>query len=169
MSILIDEIISKEAPVHIDEVVSRICELYETNSQELPAVSWDLYTKTGNLSRKSLRQRIMNSFSREAFMMQNDFILKRNEKVRPRRPHSAHDSRKPEHIAPLEIQGTIRIYLANAFSVSVEDLKREVARLLGYGRAGANIATIIGGGIDALVRNGEIEIADEKVRLANSK
>ncbi|PVD18073.1 hypothetical protein V512_014465 [Mesotoga sp. Brook.08.105.5.1] len=161
---LIGAIIEKEAPVHLDEVVSRIIMLFDTRP-DLLQVNWDMYTKSGNVSRKSLREYVMAQFPRDSYVLQGDFLLKRNERILPRRSASRDDMRKPEHIPPVEIQEAIKLCLKNAFTMDREDLKTDVARLFGYKRTGTNISNVIDNEVSLLIRNHEIQIQDGKVSI----
>ncbi|WP_292593027.1 AAA domain-containing protein, partial [Mesotoga sp. UBA5825] len=161
---LIGAIIEKEAPVHLDEVVSRIIMLFDTRP-DLLQVNWDMYTKSGNVSRKSLREYVMAQFPRDSYVLQGDFLLKRNERILPRRSASRDDMRKPEHIPPVEIQEAIKLCLKHAFTMDREDLKTDVARLFGFKRTGTNISNIINNEISLLIRNHEIQIQDGKVSI----
>ena len=157
-------IIEKEAPVHLDEVVSRISMLFDTHPHLLQ-VNWDMYTKSGNISRKNLREFVMTQFPRDSFVLQGDFLLKRNERILPRQSASRKDVRKPEHIPPVEIQEAIKLCLKNAFTMDREDLKTDVARLFGFKRTGTNISTVIDNEVSLLVRNHEIQVQDGKVSI----
>jgi len=161
---LIGAIIEKEAPVHLDEVVSRIIMLFDTRP-DLLQVNWDMYTKSGNISRKSLREYVMAQFPRDSYVLQGDFLLKRNERILPRQSASRNDMRKPEHIPPVEIQEAIKLCLKHAFTMDREDLKTDVARLFGFKRTGTNISNIINKEISLLIRNHEIQIQDGKVSI----
>lgn len=165
MHVLMKAIIEKEAPVHLDEVVSRIASFYETNPQRLQMMTWDMYTKSGNISRKSLREYVITQFPRDSYVLQGDFLIKRNEKILPRKSASKDDIRKPEHISPVEIQEAIKLCLKNAFTMSKEDLKRDVAGLFGFKRMGAIISNVIGKEIDFLIRNHEIKVQGEKISI----
>ncbi|WP_375232255.1 AAA domain-containing protein, partial [Mesotoga sp. TolDC] len=59
-------VIEKEAPVHLAEVVSRISMLFDTRP-DLLQLNWVMYTKSGNISRKNLREFVMTQFPRNSF------------------------------------------------------------------------------------------------------
>ncbi len=148
----------------MDEVVSRIIMLFDTRP-DLLQVNWDMYTKSGNISRKSLREYVMAQFPRDSYVLQGDFLLKRNERILPRQSASRNDMRKPEHIPPVEIQEAIKLCLKNAFTMDREDLKTDVARLFGFKRTGTNISTVIDNEVSLLVRNHEIQVSRGKVSI----
>ena len=85
--------------------------------------------------------------------------------ILPRKSASKDDIRKPEHISPVEIQEAIKLCLKNAFTMSKEDLKRDVAGLFGFKRMGAIISNVIGKEIDFLIRNHEIKVQGEKISI----
>jgi very-short-patch-repair endonuclease len=163
---LIKAVLEKEAPVHLDEVVSRILGLYENHPALLPAMNRNMYTKSGSISRKRLKQYLLFHLPKEKYELDGDFILNHNETVLPRRAAGA-NARKADHIPPVEVREAIRLCLKDAFSMNREDLKTDVSKLFGFGRLGTAINELIDKEIEFLIQNGQLESDADRLSLSD--
>lgn len=163
---LIEAILEKETPVHIDEVLTRLIELLDSGDQQLPEIPWNLRTKSNKLSRKKLKQAITTRIDLTRYALEGEFIIEKNSVPFPRVVLDKINLRKPERIPPLEIRQAAKVCLRNAFSMAGEDLKAEVSRLFGYKRLGSVMSESISKEIDNLLKNDEIEIDVDKFKLS---
>lgn len=163
---LIQAVMEKEAPVHLDEVVSRILGLYENHPTLLPAMNRNMYTQSGSISRKRLKQYLLFNLPKEKYELEGDFILNRSETVLPRRATGA-NGRKADHIPPVEVREAIRLCLKDAFSMNREDLKTDVSKLFGFRRVGTTMNELIEKEIKFLIQNGQLESDTDRLSLSD--
>ena len=161
---LIDGIIQKEAPIHIDELLSRIMEMYKYNGfyniSEVP----DFFTDSGNISNKKLRNFVEN-YVRKNYNLSDKFILNTDKEIKPRRVLNNKEKLEHDHIYNLEIQKAIKLILEKVFSVNSNDLVKSVAAFFGYSRAGERIRRRILEEISELIIKNEIVSNNEKLTL----
>ena len=81
-----------------------------------------------------------------------------------RAPEQAAEPRPIEHIAPEEIAEAALLCVSEARSLSLADLARETAQLLGYARNGPKIDEAMQTAIEALRGSGRIAIDGDVVR-----
>jgi len=146
---IVTAIVSVEQPIHQDEVARRL------------AGSFDLQ-RAGNLIQTTAHNGLLNAMRRGLAMNQGEFwVTSQARSIVPRdRSGTPQGSpvRRPDFIAPAEYQATVRVVLEQNLATSREEIAVEVARLLGFGRTGKDLAAAIETAIDMLLAN---ELADE--------
>jgi very-short-patch-repair endonuclease/DNA polymerase III delta prime subunit len=134
---IIENIVAVEAPLHIDDLVSRVASCLECTRVTVK-VSKQVSDLVKNLSRKrklSVRDQFIFKYE------QNQVVVR-----------SRAGTRIPaERIAPEEYQEAILMILRNRDSVDRRDLINTVRALLGFGRTGTNLESSINAAIEDLL------------------
>jgi len=153
------QVVESESPIHVDEAGRRV------------AASWGVTRLTSKV--QEIIARAIESTLRDAVLFgRDDFLWNDAEEVdsiSPRARDSDEAPREPELIAVEELAAAARLILAREFRISRADLITQVAKVLGFGRAGARMRDRVGLGLDGLVES-SLALEDENgFRLIDSE
>jgi hypothetical protein len=147
-------VLEVEAPIHRDELVRRVADFWG-------------FQRAGN----KIGERILRSIDyldrRELVEVRGDFVYLPNSgppQVRSRALDGV--IFQAEHIAPEEIKAAVRLLLRHRAPLLPSEILSETARLLGFGRTGKHLRTVIDDAIKRLKEAGELEVGGLGNRLA---
>jgi len=127
---MLREVIHVEGPVHIEVAARRL------------AKAWELQ-RVGSRMRKAVNV-ALRSLTREGKVRQHGKFLwpnRRDFQITVRRPDPGNEDtlRGIEFIAPEELGLAVKNLVRDALSITEDELVKEVARIFGFDRTGANI------------------------------
>lgn len=73
------------------------------------------------------------------------------------------ERREADHLSPAEVSNGVHEVLKNQISLLRTDLVKEVAKLFGYGRIGANVELAMQQGIDKAIERGFVRMENDRV------
>ena len=150
-------VVKLEGPVHVDEVFDRILD------------AWGI-TRAGRRITLVLNQAMALAAQARQIDQRGEWLWPiRLEKpiVRApdrRTPDQDDEPRPIEHIAPEEIAEAALLCVSEARSLSMSDLMRETAQLLGFARNGSKVDEAVAAAIEMLKTSGRIVVEGETVR-----
>ncbi len=145
-------VVKLEGPVHVDEVFDRIME------------AWGV-TRAGRRISAILMQAIELAAQARQIDQRGDFLWPIGlEKPIVRTPDQNDEPRSIEHVAPEEIAEAAVLCVSEARSLSLADLARETAQLLGFARNGPKIDEAIQIAIESLHASERIAIEGDVAR-----
>ena len=139
-------IVDVEGPVHIEVIYGRLRDHPEFSSWR----SSDL--------RRWLPQQIDLACIRGAVRRRGNFIWANDEQLkrRPRKPGQGMNNRDIEHISETELRAAVCLTIGEMFGGTQDEVIRQTARNLGYGRTGKRISERIGAVVDSMLAGGAL-------------
>ncbi|GLS36331.1 hypothetical protein GCM10010869_19200 [Mesorhizobium tianshanense] len=140
---LVEQVVATEAPVHLDEVVSRIRD------------AWGLQRAGGRIL-DAVERGLIVAESRGAVARRGNFCFKPDAPIslRDRSQVLSPGLRKPEMIAQEEIaEGAIEVVTSN-LGATEEEIAMRVARMLGFKATSAQLRSVISAAVSDLVVKG---------------
>ncbi len=152
---MVQKVINTEGPVHKKEAARRIA-----NSAGFSRVGARMMTHIES----ALKQGTQGGF----LHYENDFIFKDAKKYVWLRDRSNLDnSFKNIELVPYEeLELAILESVKLAFSISKEDVISEALSLMGFNRVTANAKKFVMNVLDALIKNGKLDVSEQLIRLA---
>lgn len=146
------EIVEAEGPIHLEEALRSLARSYATNASPR--------------SSEAFRRAVDFAQGQGWLRIRGDFLWSAGMEEPPVR-HRGPDCpiRRPEAIAPEEIAAAIRLTLRREFGLPRDGLIERTARMMGFQRTGAGIASEFSKVVDALMQSGEVR-ADAQGFLA---
>lgn len=137
-------VVDVEGPVHIDEVMHRIRELWR-------------YRRTGQRIQRAIERGINHAERERQIRRRGDFLWPVVMDVVPVRRRTGNPPPDIRLICDEEIEGAIRLVLERQFGTLLDDLCVQVSRLLGFHATHEVTAGGISRVIDNLIREGNLE------------
>jgi len=145
-------VVKLEGPVHVDEVFDRLLD------------AWGI-TRAGRRITLVLNQAIALATQAGQIDQRGEWLWPIGlEKPIVRTPDQDDEPRPIEHIAPEEIAEAALLCVSEARSLSLMDLMRETAQLLGFARNGSKVDEAVAAAIEALRATERIVVEGETVR-----
>jgi very-short-patch-repair endonuclease len=157
MTELVASIVSKEGPIHEEEVARRVAE------------AWGLQ-RAGSRIRGAVLKGLRDAARLERVHQESHFWVATGSPKRPT-PRSRRDVdsvtlRKPEYLPPREIEAALLEVIRDGVGVSPEDAVVEVSRVFGFDRAGQLIQSVVMNAVASLVKSGEVIDSDGSLAIA---
>jgi hypothetical protein len=149
LAALVEEVVEVEAPVHVDEVISRVRD------------AWGLQRAGGRIQ-EAVERGIAVAVSRGSVERRENFLYKPGKAVclRDRSLVSSLGLRRPELIASEEIaEGICSVVTANLGATEAETAA-QVSRMLGYKAAKVQLRGAIAAVIERLRKDGRLKLAN---------
>ncbi|NGO53469.1 DUF3320 domain-containing protein [Mesorhizobium camelthorni] len=149
MAGLVEQVVATEAPIHLDEVVSRIRD------------AWGLQRAGGRIQ-DAVERGLIVAESRGALVRRGQFCFKPGATIslRNRSQVISPGLRKPETIAQEEIaDGVIEIVKSN-LGATEDEIATRVARMLGFKATSAQLRSVISAAVSELVNRGNLRSQD---------
>ncbi|MHB2018043.1 MAG: DUF3320 domain-containing protein [Candidatus Xenobia bacterium] len=142
------DVLKVEAPISCDELVRRV------------AACWGIH-RAGS----RVKERVLRTVSEAGGVRRGDFVWPADQSPATWRAFRVpgDKARDASDIPPEEIANAAAEVLRVAVSLSVEDLAKESARLLGYNRAGKNVVAAMEEGVKCLERQGRCKLDGTRV------
>jgi very-short-patch-repair endonuclease len=138
-------VVQAESPVHINEVFRRIAD------------AWNVQ-RIGNRISDVLNNAVIHAMQNRIIVQRGDFFWNREmTKPVPRsRANMPLGSRKIELVAPEEIALVIKKVVVESFGIHHDELSGSVVRSFGFGRASADMVSLVEGVIKSVLESGDI-------------
>ncbi|HKO01692.1 MAG TPA: DUF3320 domain-containing protein, partial [Thermoanaerobaculia bacterium] len=150
LAIAVEDVVTVEGPVHVDEVVRRI------------RVLWGLQ-RAGNRIREAVDRAVHLALRRRIIIRDGDFLRMPDAAVRVRR-RNGDPLARIDFIADAEISESLRHVLRTQFATPREDLIDAAVRRLGIQATSAAISNRVGTVIAAQLASGVFEQSGELIR-----
>jgi len=151
---LVVELARVESPIHVEEATRRVREAYG-------------FGRAGRRIREAVNDAIRYAASRERVRKRGDFLWEPNMSLPLARDRSAHPSmRKVGLVCDEEIAEAVKIVVRRGYGMRREDVPRETARAMGFGRLTRGVQTRIAGVVSDLIENGDLVERDGEVMTA---
>lgn len=145
-------VVKLEGPVHVDQVADRI------------SAAWGV-TRTGKRIQAVLARAIEIAVLSGLVIRRDEFLWPIGlERPIVRAPDGNGEPRPIEHIAPEEIAEAAYLCISEARRLLVDDVIRETAQLLGYGRVAPRIEVAVQTALTQLQGAGRVEVIENTVR-----
>lgn len=145
------DIVSVEGPIHIDDLVERVVEFWNT--------------KAGRRIVEKIKDTCINAWHSKKIIKKNDFLLIHQAKVLVRSRLGIKSD--PERIFHKEYREAVLLVLNTGYTFSRKKLTDEVRGILGFGRTTAILEDLIGQAIDELLKSGVAGDASSGITLRN--
>lgn len=152
---LLAELVEAEGPIHFDYAVQRLAE------------AWDL-KRIGPKAFQAVKEAADMLLREKKVVNKGNFLWPTKlVEVPVRLPVSncPHSKRRPEHIAPEEIESAIKLITQYALGISVESLISETAKVFGYNHFGEKIREVITEIYQKMLRERKIECINDTVTV----
>ena len=157
MSDILLRILEQEAPVHEDELVTRVRNLWKLG-------------RAGNRIQQAVTDGIDRLIGSAQCVREDEYFLNlpgRLPIVRRRDGVFSASLRKPEMLPPSEIRAAICHLLRANHGAEIDDIRIPVARMFGIKNASSQIRDLITEQVTALLRNGSVVQQDRVFKLAS--
>ena len=149
-------IVNAEGPIHREAVMRRIAAAWGVGR-----VGSRIRQTLSGIVESTVRQRVVRLSRDSQYLWPKDEV-----QIVPRVPDDDDERRPMDEICPEEITAAVKVCLKHAYgSVSREDLSILVVRLFGYQRVTDRLSAPVGAVIDAMLKQGEIEMRNGLVRM----
>ena len=153
---ILNEIVKVEGPLHIELAAHRLA--YALGFQ-----------RVGNRVREAVNRSIRNLLREEAIKRVNKFLWPNKDDFNlvVRQPlFKEKESYRPiKFVSPEEIELAIKNLICAALSIPEEDIIREVARIFGFDRIGANISDRLKKIIHQMISRGDLVFKGDRISL----
>jgi very-short-patch-repair endonuclease len=140
---MIVELVNMEGPVHAEEIVRVVAEMFST--------------RTSIRSREACDRAIRAAATWGQIRRVGEFLWqKRDTQIRVRYRGNGCPVVKPELIAPEEYDAAVRLVLEKEFGLGKDSLAASAISAMGFRRRGTQLQTQIDGAIERLIKCGEI-------------
>ncbi len=144
-------VIGMEGPIHVDELHRRV------------SMHWGITQVTTKVV-EMIDQEVEGLCNKDVMIKKGNFLKIKGKAVQPRvypRTFSA------DYISPEEILAAIKLVLKMKGSQPVEQLQKEISRLMGLERAGEKLAENISNAIEWMLDNGEARLTSNGIQLTH--
>ncbi len=156
VSELIEQVIVIEAPIHMNELASRVAECFEIS-------------KVGSKVLGAITKLAHSLHVQGKILVRKNFVYKDAQTVNPIRNRSAEGSViDPDYFPPDEIEQTIILTLNKEFSINQDDLIQKSSRLFGFQRCGPKLYKTVEKAINGLAEDKNIFIENGVCRLCST-
>lgn len=154
LAALVDEVVAVEGPVHLDVVVLRI------------RLAWG-FERAGHLIQNAVEQAAGVSIRARRLVQRGRFLMARDAPVvvRDRSDEAYKALRKPEFIAPEEIQEAILQTVRTNFGAQQSETVVAVARMFGIAAASAGFRDLVDTQVQELLRVGRVAVEGDHLVL----
>jgi hypothetical protein len=153
---LLAELVEKEGPVHFDYAVERL------------AAAWGVKQVTPQIIH-AVKEALSNLLREQKVVIKGSFLWPPELKETPIRvpvqgiPES---KRKPEYIAPEEVESAMKLVAQYALGISEDSLIAETAKVFGVNHSGEGVKEVFSEILKRLVRDRKLVCKDDVVTAA---
>ena len=153
---LLADLIANEGPVHFDYAVERL------------AASWGIKTVTPKISH-AVKEALNNLIRDQKVTIKGSFLWPIGQKETPIRVPIAglpESKRKPQHIAPEEVEAAMMQVAQYALAISEDALIAETAKVFGFNHGGEDAKTVFSEVLKRLIRERKLVCKENGVVTA---
>lgn len=152
---LIEEVLSIEAPIHTDELVTRMRELW----------GW---SRAADKFKSHIADGLKVLQKSKTIVIEDNFIYLQSaqvNEVRKRSETSPSGTRKPAYLPPAEIDLALTKITAAAISLTRDEAAKEVSKVFGFKSMSSELKNVIDSRTDTLINTGVLKFSDGRITV----